>query len=201
MNGMMDEALVAQCQRGTREAYAELVRRHSRLVFAVCLGILGNVSDSEDAAQEALIRGFTSIGGLRQGTLFSAWITRIARNHCVDLLRETARRRELLVRELGRSAAGSEPPALFQDSSRRHNRGGDQRYDGLRSALDQLYENYRVPLMLYYFEGRSTQKVAEALGISEAGVLTRLSRARKELRKKLARMDGNDGSSRPKMAG
>jgi RNA polymerase sigma-70 factor (ECF subfamily) len=198
---MMDEELVAQCQRGTREAYAELVRRHSRLVFAVCLGILGDVSDSEDAGQEVLIRGFTRIGDLREGTLFSTWITRIARNHCVDLLRETIRRRELLARELGRSATGSEPPALFQDRARERSRSGDPRYDGLRLALGGLHEKYRMPLTLYYFEGRSTQKVAEALEISEAGVLTRLSRARKELRKQLARMDGSDGSSRPKMAG
>ncbi len=115
MSGISNDELVASCQSGTREAYAELTRRHARLVFVGCLGLLGRVSDSEDAAQEVLIRGFTRIADVRQGTLFSAWITRIARNHCVDRLRETVRRRELLAKEVGRPASGEEPRALFHD--------------------------------------------------------------------------------------
>jgi RNA polymerase sigma-70 factor (ECF subfamily) len=201
VNGLTDEELVAQCRRGSREAYAELTRRHARLVFAVCLGVLGDVSDSEDAAQEALIRGFTGIGDLRRDERFSAWITRIARNHCIDLIRTAVRRRELLDQELGRSSGGAEPAPIFQNRGNEQPRSGDRRSYELQSALGRLDEKYRLPLLLYYFEGRSTGAVAETLGISEAGVLTRLSRARKELRRRLARTGDPDRVSGSRRAG
>ena len=87
MNDCTDENLAAACRKGDRSAYAMLVTRHYRLVFAVCLGMLGNIHDAEDIAQDAMLKGFLTIRKLRNGEQFSQWILRIGKNLCIDFLR------------------------------------------------------------------------------------------------------------------
>jgi RNA polymerase sigma-70 factor (ECF subfamily) len=168
-----DEYLVNASRRGDREAYAALVRRHSRRVYAVCLGILADVTDSEDIMQETFIKGFSRIHTLRSGEAFGAWIGSIARNICRDHVRTNARRRELLQEQQNIEEPGRE---VFSE---------------LHMALAELPEEYRLPLMLYYFDGKSAKRLAQELDISHAGACTRLSRARKELRKILDRQAGS----------
>lgn len=171
MHDRTDAEQVAACQKGEVEAYSTLVRRHSRQVFAICLGMTGHISDSEDLAQEILVKGFRQITGLRDGTRFAAWIAQIARNRCHDFIRVQGRRRELLRREA--AVAAEEPEPQEPD------------HTDLHIALERLPEEYRLPLMLYYFDGQSAESVARALEMSPAGAYTRLSRARRELRRLL----------------
>ncbi len=172
VNEITDEYLVTTSRNGNRQAYADLVRRHSRRVYAVCMGILGNTADSDDIAQEAFIRGFSRLGTLRSGESFGPWITHIARNLCRDHIRVGARRRELIEERM------HDPQPETGDFSRLH------------EALAMLPEKYRTPLMLYYFDGKSAKRLAVELEISHAGACTRLSRARKELRRILERQAG-----------
>lgn len=173
MNERTDEYLVTASRDGDRQAYADLVRRHSRRVYAVCIGILGNTADSDDISQEAFVKGFSSIGTLRGDSSFGPWITHIARNLCRDHIRVNARRRELMTERL------SDPQS------------GDADYSALHEALAELREEYRTPLMLFYFDGKSAKKLADELEISHAGACTRLSRARRELRRIMERQAGS----------
>ena len=166
-----DKELVRACRKGDKDAYAQLVDRYARRVFGVCLGVLGNVHDAEDAGQDALIAGFTRIGGLKDGEQFGAWITTIARNQCVDMIR-----RKKLTRKKLTDKKEQTPDA-----------GRACEYPQLEKAISLLPEKYRTPLLLYYFEEQSAEKVAEVLEITTAGVLTRLSRGRKKLRKLLGK--------------
>ena len=161
------EGLVAACRDGDCLAYASLVKSYSGHIFAVCYGILGNTHDAEDVAQQTLLRGFTNIRQIRRNESFGSWISRIARNLCVDFLRRQKRRRSY---HAGEAAA---------------DRQGLQEYPELRKALAELPEEHRLVLMLYYFDGRSVRAIAEAFEISESAALARLSRARKHLRKLL----------------
>ena len=167
MNESPDGKLVALTRAGSREAYAVLTRRYSRRVFAICLGLLGRAHDAEDAAQEVLLRGFVQITKLRDGDQFGAWISRIARNLCVDFLRRRKHRETVL-----------------DENAPGHGRN-DVGHTDLEDAVAQLREEYRVPLMLYYFDGHDGKGVAEILGVSTSAVHTRISRARQELRKLL----------------
>ena len=160
----VDRDLVDASRRGDRNTYAVLIRRHTGRVFAVCLGILGGIADSEDITQETFMKGLSSIHTLRDDERFSSWITQIARNLCRDFLKTNKRRRELLNR---RSAEGQRSGAEFSD---------------LHAAMEKLSEKDRIPLALYYFDGRDITSVAEELGITEAAAYTRLSRARRALR-------------------
>jgi RNA polymerase sigma-70 factor (ECF subfamily) len=161
-----DAELVTASRDGDRGAFGTLVGRHSRRVFALCMLILGDPDESEDAMQEVFLSGLTRLGNLDEPERFAGWINQVARNHCRDLLRKRKRRR-LLLRQ--RENAGETGPD-FAD---------------IHVALGALPEHHRLPLMLFYFDGQSTRSVAEALKISQAAACTRLSRARGELRRLL----------------
>ena len=164
LNGDLEKKLVLSCLSGDKSAYAGLVRAYSARVFAICLGMLGHREDAEDLAQQALLKGFADIKQLRRGEQFGAWIGRIAKNLCIDFIRRQKRRRNVLTDQAVVS------------------KGGSKEYPELESALAKLPEGQRVVLMLYYFDGRSTEKVAEVLEISRSAVQARMSRARKQLR-------------------
>jgi RNA polymerase sigma-70 factor (ECF subfamily) len=159
-----DRDLVAASRRGDRDAYALLIRRHTGRVLAVCLGILGDVTESEDIVQETFMRGLTGISTLREDDRFPVWITQIARNLCRDFLKTGRRRKELLEQR----QTDSQP--------------GGREFSELYAALEKLPGKHRIPLALYYLDGRNIASVAEELGITEAAAYTRLSRARRALR-------------------
>jgi RNA polymerase sigma-70 factor (ECF subfamily) len=169
-----DRTLVEKCQRGNRDAYAELVRLHAASVYAVCLAIAGSAPDAEDLAQEALVAGFTKIHSLRDPDRFGAWIATIAGNLSRNFLRTRANRERLLAMQ---ADCSTEDP---------------ERFSGLRCALRRLPERHRLPLLLYYFDDRSTASIAATLGISADAVYMRLSRARGELRKLLEKMEAHN---------
>ena len=170
MTDRTDEELVSATTKGDREAYAALVRRYSSRIYAVCLAMLRDPDDSQDIAQEALLRGMTRIQTLQEGSQFAVWITRIAQNLCRDHWRVQKRRQELL---------------------REHTQASEQVAEAtstdLPYALERLPEKHRTPLLLYYFDGQSSENVAKALNISRAGAGRRLVRAREALRKILER--------------
>ena len=166
MSEPRDVELVREAANGDRRAYAELVRMHASAVYAVCLAMLHDPDESEDMAQEALIKGMKRIDSLRDGSQFAQWITRIAQNLCRDHWR-TKNRRNKLLEEYNHQTAHSAAPAATD----------------LSDALKRLPEKYRLPLLLYYFDGQSSESVARTLNISRAGASTRLARARRELRR------------------
>jgi RNA polymerase sigma-70 factor (ECF subfamily) len=139
----------------------------------MCLAMVGNAADAEDLAQETLIRAFTELGSLRNHDRFGPWIVAIAGNLCRNFLRKRANRGRIL--------------AMRTDCE-----AEDPDHSDLRQVLGRLSEDLRIPLMLYYFDGHSTESVAATLGISPAAVHTRLSRARRELRKLLEEGENQD---------
>ena len=167
LNGRLEKKLVASCRNGDKPAYTGLVKAYSGRVFGICLGMLGQREDAEDVAQQALLKGFTDIDQLRRSEQFGVWLGRIAKNLCIDFIRRQKFKRNAFV---NRAEAGQ---------------GSSKEYPELEGALAKLPQDSRLVLMLYYFDGRSTKNIAEALEISDAAVHTRISRARKQLREVL----------------
>ena len=167
MNEFSEDILVEASRRGDKSAYGLLVKRHYRDVFAVCLGILGNVHDGEDIAQDAMLRGFLEIRELRGSEQFGQWILRIAKNLCIDFVR-----RKRLLRAFRKEQAGGAAPKTNEN-------------DDLRLAISRLPRECRVPLVMYYFDDKSTDAIAEKLKISASGVGRRIRAAREQLHRLL----------------
>ncbi len=166
MKDKTDLQLIEAVRGGDRNACASLAELNASHVFAVCLGMLGNRDDAKDVSQETFLRAFSRIDQLKEPGSFRPWLIGIARNLCFDCIR--------------RRKAYDGPQKLEHMEQRI-----PEDYRDMHRAITQLPEKYRIPLLLYYFDGRSSESVAETLELSRAGVLTRLSRARRELRRLL----------------
>lgn len=158
-----DTELVGAVCQGDKSAYAVLVRRHYKPVFLACLGILGNVHDAEDMAQDAMITGYEKTRQLRNAGQFGSWIVRIGRNLSINLLRKRTAAERVLDEKRNE-------PMLAEGGS-----------DRLQRAVAQLPWDLRTPLVMYYFDGRSVKTVAETLDISPSGVYAKLRTAIQEL--------------------
>ena len=169
MKGLSDNILVAACERSGKAAYAVLVERYYRNVFALSLGMLGDIHDAEDLAQETMLRGFLKIKQLRDDEQFNSWILKIARNLCIDIIRR--RKKQGLILEKKRMQAGQ----ITKNS---------ENYL-LEDAIRALPQELRLPLVLYYFNNKNAKIIAEKLNISHSGVCQRIRAARKQLHKLL----------------
>jgi RNA polymerase sigma-70 factor, ECF subfamily len=170
-----DEALVAAALDGDGEAYAALVERYRDVAFAYALARLRHRDEAEDAAQEAFVRAYQSLGGFRASGCWAAWVMRILRNLCTDIQR---RDRGRVVEPLcGEWLDDSPTPeAIALDGERRRL---------LQQAVTDLPEKYRVPVLMHYGAGRTYREIALALGIPESTVVGRLAGALRKLRRRM----------------
>jgi len=163
LNECIDNGVIRACQKGDKAAYATLVKTCYKGVFALCLGILGNTHDAEDAAQEAMLKGFLRIGGLRKPYRFELWILQIARNLCIDHIRRQQRAKAAAAREIRQSVAQA---------------GANE---DLERAIRRLPQELRLPLMMFYFDGKDAKTIAEKLNISHSGACQKIRTARQRL--------------------
>lgn len=134
-----------------------------------CLGILGNVHDAEDMAQDAMLKGYEQIRTLRDGSKFGPWIARIAKSLCINFIRRKKCAKRVVAERM-------------IDANQSINE-----CDNLQLAIEQLPQEIRAPLVMYYFDGQSIKTVAERLEMSTSGVYLKLRFAIKELHNLLAK--------------
>lgn len=144
-------------------AYEQLVEQHYECVFAVCYGLLLNVHDAEDATQETMLRGLAKAAPRMDPERLRPWIIRVAKNLCIDRLRRRKRQ-----------GPPAEPPA----APSRQDLHAQQE---LEQAIKRLPAELRLPLLMYYFDGRSAKTIAENLHMSHSGVYQKLRMARRQL--------------------
>jgi RNA polymerase sigma-70 factor (ECF subfamily) len=162
------DLVVASCQ-GDRSAYGLLVERHYKNVFLTCFGILGNLHDAEDIAQDAMIKGYVRIGTLRDTSQYGLWVARIAKNLCINFFRRKKYAKKF--------AAETVTPVNKTATDN----------DRLWQAIKKLPQEIRLPLVMYYFDGQSVKTVAKRLDLSSSGVYLKLRTAIRELHNLLAK--------------
>lgn len=155
--------LISAYKQANIAAYAVLVRQHYRSVFALCLGMLGNVHDAEDMAQEAMLKGFQNIGKLDKNEQFEAWIMKIAKNLCIDFIRRRKKTSEIVSEQKAESKANT-----------------NENHD-LQHAIQKLPQELRLPLTMFYFEQKNAKVIASKLEISHSGACQRIRDAKKML--------------------
>ncbi|MGI9252279.1 MAG: RNA polymerase sigma factor [Thermomicrobiales bacterium] len=197
-----DELLMREAQAGNLAAYNQLVTRHERAVFSVCLRLLRDYAAAEDAAQDTFVRAWTNAHTFRGGEV-RPWLLRIATNRSYDLLRAKSRR-----------PSGSLDAELFEIEPIWSTQVSDESPDSaalrselsirLERALHELPEDQRAVVILSDVQGCSYEEVSMATGAALGTVKSRLSRARARLRQilvddpdsselfeRFARMNGN----------
>ena len=171
--------------RGDRDAYGRIVIACQNVVTAVALAITRDVPASEDIAQDAFLAAWQNLRRLQNPSSFLPWLRQITRNLARDHLRAN-RHRPLDGEgaEIAISLAADPAPTPAQQLA------ADERELAAAELIAALPEDSREVLLLYYREDQSSQQVAALLGLSDAAVRKRLSRARQSLREDLLRRFG-----------
>lgn len=172
-----DEDLVLASLGGDRDAFAQIVQRYQRLVCSLAYSAVGNLSESEDIAQETFLAAWQKLGTLKDPAKLRPWLCGVVRFKSSRSRRSGAsepvyRADELDVIEEVSSGGVSVPEAAIDEEEQ----------SILWHALERLPENYREPLVLFYREYQSIEHVAVELDLTEDTVKQRLSRGRKMLK-------------------
>ena len=172
--------------RGDQNAYGRIVRACQNTVTAIALAITRDVAISEDIAQEAFLKAWQQLDRLKNSASFLPWLRQITRNLARDHLR-THHGRPLSgeAAELAINMAADPSPT----PSERLLQTEEERVAS--DIISSLPEDSREILLLFYREGQSSQQVADLLGMSDAAVRKRLSRARATVREELLNRFGD----------
>jgi RNA polymerase sigma-70 factor, ECF subfamily len=188
--------LIRRFKQGEIEAFYELVRPFERAVFLTALSLVKNDADAEEVAQEAILKAFKNLSRFRQEAKFSTWLIQITINEGKMKLRKDRRHLYESLDEGQQNDEGDYIPKDFADWREIPSEALEQKRlrEALTKALNSLPEKYRTVLILRDVQQLSIHETAQILGLSEANVKTRLSRARLQMRDALA--PGLDGAWR-----
>ncbi|NQT03534.1 MAG: sigma-70 family RNA polymerase sigma factor [Planctomycetes bacterium] len=170
-----DAELVNAVLNGEKHVFAELVRRYERPVRGIALDVLGNYHSATDVSQDAFVRAYERLAGLRRPESFGPWLMKITRRCALDSVR---RRPKEIRLETKISAVIENPNGQLDEDKQR-----------LLAAVVKLPKAEKQAVMLRYFGDNSVNDVAEILGRSTGTVTKQLSRARTHLRKILERSE------------
>jgi len=177
--------LLARLREGDDSAFLELVEENTGQMLAVARRFMRDEDDARDAVQDAFLSAFRALDKFAGDARLSTWLHRITINACLMKLRTRRRRPEEKIEDMlpgfhedGRLANPGDPwpdgaDVLLEKEENR---------DLVRAAIDRLPEKFRTVLILRDIEDYDTAETAEALGLTAAGVKTRLHRARLALR-------------------
>src|SRR5579884_4430777 len=174
-----DLALIERCLRGEEAAWEDLVKVHTRRVYAICYRFTGTDQEAQDLTQEVFLRVFRSLKSFRAGEgSFAVWLGRLTRNLLIDnyrrskLDRATDSIEEQLPQLEEKTAMISRTEGLL---------AGREASEALQGALQKLSPELRETVILRDLEELDYKEIAQILNVPEGTVKSRLNRGRAEL--------------------
>ena len=161
------QSIVEQVQQGSTEAYSELIHIFQRRIYVYCHYLLSNNEEAEDAVQEVLVKGFYEIRRFQPGVSYSAWLYRIAYNHCMNVLKKRKRQRSII------------QDYIYSSSNRITNEMDHS--DQIDQLLEQLKPEEKHILILKVIEQYTFDEIEAITGIRNATLRKKYERIRKKL--------------------
>ncbi|HET8924015.1 MAG TPA: sigma-70 family RNA polymerase sigma factor [Candidatus Acidoferrum sp.] len=183
-----DVTLVAAAKHGNRDAFEILVERHQRRILAVALRFTRIREDAEDVVQQSFQKAFVHLHKFEGASSFSTWLTRIAINEALMLLRRGRAVREVSIADPSgneETAFGLEVLDLGPDPESSYSQREQERI--LSAAMKELRPGIRRAIELRDLGELTTQETAGAMGLSIGAVKARVFHGRRMLRKMLKR--------------
>ena len=184
---VQEEPLVTAAQAGCASAFTELCNQHSQRIYRTAFAITKNKEDAEDVLQESFLKAYLALKDFEGRASFSSWLTRIAINCSLMILRRRRTRPQVSIGFASESGDADGAPIQFKDMSPNPEQIYSSRQHFLRllSAIDNLAPNLRVVARARVLQERSVSETAELLDLSEAAIKSRTLRARVRLASKL----------------
>jgi RNA polymerase sigma-70 factor (ECF subfamily) len=174
--------LVPAVRLGSRVAFAEIHTIYSRRLYRIIVGITKSPEDAEDALQETFLQAYLAIDGFEGRSSIYSWLTRIAINSALTILRKRRARPHVLFDpqpEAPTETIGFEPADTALNPEQKCDL--HERQIMLLRAIRKLDPQLRRPIWMQMMNGWSMREISRALNISEAAVKARLHRARLRL--------------------
>ena len=153
----------------TKEQLGNVILGSQHQMYATAKAILKDDHDCADAIQETIVKAFAKLDTLRKDLFVKTWLMRILMNECYNICRRSEK-----VLPMDQYMDQIETPQKEREN-----------YGELYEAVQELREELRIPVVLYYVEDLSCREIAEMLDISEGAVQKRLARAREKLKNRL----------------
>ena len=177
MSALTETELVEAVRQGRREGQTEMVSRYAERVFAMIARQVPDMMDAQELTQDSFLRAFSHIDSYDpHKASLSTWLCRIAYHLTLDHLRR--RRPVIVAMEYNTDISDEELEAEL-------NTGREERIEQLMEVIDELPDDERMLLTLYYFEDRPLTEITYITGIEPAALANRLYRTRKKLYRKL----------------
>jgi RNA polymerase sigma-70 factor (ECF subfamily) len=178
MAAISDRELVARCRAGDQQAWAELVERFSRYVYAISVQAFQlPESDAEDVFQEVFARAYQHLDKLRDDSAVRPWLGQLTRRLCIDRLRAAARERPAAEEELD-TAVADDTLGMLDEALAVH------------EALAATPEHCREILDRFFARDESYRTIGEALDLPAGTIASRISRCLGRLRQLLEGRSG-----------
>src|SRR6201987_1839218 len=166
----------ARARAGDAEAWGELYRDFAPAIFRFCRRALPTREDAEDATMEIFMKLRDKLAQYDETRSFSAWLYKVAANHCWDLLRRRKIRQDKETEDV------ADVPLEHPDPNQLDRMIEQSTSDEVRKALGKLGARARMALVMRYYSDMSYDEIADALGVRRPFVGGVLLRARHELR-------------------
>jgi len=170
---------IARARAGDADAWGELYHDYAPAIFRFCRRALPTREDAEDATMEIFMKLRDKLSQYDETRSFTAWLYKVAANHCWDLLRRRKIRQDKETGDL------ENVPLEHPDPSQLDRMIEQRTSDEVRRALEKLGSRARMALVMRYYSDMSYDEIADSLGVRRAFVGVVLLRARHELRQAL----------------
>lgn len=177
-----EKTLIIQCLSGDQEAYRALFDRYFDELHRTAYVLMKSPADADDVVQEAFIRTFQALDRYDLNRPFRPWIHRILLNVCKDHWK----RRKWFFIPLEQAYNVSDTEAPNPEASLLK----DEELQRLARAVRELSPKHQAVVVLYFLNGMKIADVAEAVGVPEGTVKSRLHHAVKALRRRFERSEG-----------
>lgn len=188
MDPMSESKLVQMARAGDIHAFEALYRAYNDRIFNFAKRLTGSAEDAGDVTQETFVRAWNALPRLRAEETFGIWLHRIALNRSRDVLKKHGRQPTLSI-DSALTDSEDEPIRLQFESdgpTPEQELISGELHDTLRRAVDSLNAEHRAVVTMHHMEGMDVESIAQVLGVPKGTVMSRLSRAREILRRKLS---------------
>ena len=169
-----DAKLVAAAAKGNNKAFRELLERYRTKILAICIRMLKNKTEAEEAAQDSFVKIYFHLKDFDMTRNFNVWAASIAVNECRDRLRKRSRYSRIF-RDIEEADAASTPTMIGADCDEQEN------LKQVEAALEELPEKLKEVIVLKAYSDYSYDEIAAILKIRIGTVMSRLFRARQKL--------------------
>lgn len=170
-----DDYYINKTLEGDTNFFGTLVEKYQNMVFALAIKMLKNTEESEEVSQDTFIKAYKSLKKFNGESKFSTWLYKIAYNTCLDRIKKNSKFSNSIEIDNIPSKEIQLTDTIFEGIERK------ERSEIVQKCMNQLPEDERVILHLFYFDELSLKEIVEIVSLTEGNVKVKLFRARKKL--------------------